>query len=302
MSAEPLVELDRVGKRFGDGPPALRGISGSVLAGQMTGLVGPDGAGKTTLIRIMTGLIRPDEGSVVVLGIDTGTHPERIHAAIGYMPQRFGLYEDLTVLENLHLYAELRALPAAERPAAIRELLEFTDLARFTGRFAGKLSGGMKQKLGLACALLRKPRLLLLDEPSVGVDPISRRELWRMVTGLKDEGVAVVWSTAYLDEAEACDRVLLLSEGELLFDGAPGDLTARVAGRVFRVTGIEGRRRPALVGALSAEGVIDGIIQGDAIRLVMGRDAGGPPALPPAAGAGVRVSPTAPRFEDAFID
>ena len=300
--SEPLAALNGVTKRFGDGPPALSDVSGSMLAGQITGLVGPDGAGKTTLIRIMTGLISPDRGTVTVLGIDTQKQPERIHAATGYMPQRFGLYEDLTVMENLDLYAELRALPAAERPAAISELLEFTDLARFTDRFAGKLSGGMKQKLGLACALLRKPRLLLLDEPSVGVDPISRRELWRMVSGLRDEGVAVVWSTAYLDEAEACDRVLLLNQGQLLFDGAPGDLTARVEGRVFRVTGIAGRRRQVLIDALSAEGVIDGVIQGDSIRVVMGRVAGGAAAAPPTAGDGARVSPVRPRFEDSFMD
>ena len=298
----PLVALDGITMRYGGGPPALRGVSGSVLAGQVTGLVGPDGAGKTTLIRLMTGLLLPDQGTIEVLGGDTRSGAARIHAAIGYMPQRFGLYEDLTVRENLDLYADLRGLPAADRPRVLAELLEFTDLARFAGRFAGKLSGGMKQKLGLACALMRRPRLLLLDEPSVGVDPISRRELWRMVSRLVDDGVAVVWSTAYLDEAEACDRVLLLNEGVLLFDGAPRDLTARVDGRVFRVTGIEGRRRPVLVEALSTEGVIDGVIQGDAIRVVVGPGRTGPPAAPAAAGARARVSPTPPRFEDAFID
>jgi ABC-2 type transport system ATP-binding protein len=296
-----LVVLDGIVKRFGGDPPALRGVSGSVLAGQITGLVGPDGAGKTTLIRLMTGLMLPDQGKLEVLGFRTHEHAERIHAAIGYMPQRFGLYEDLTVMENLRLYAELRALPAAEQPHVMRELLAFTDLARFTDRFAGKLSGGMKQKLGLACALLRKPRLLLLDEPSVGVDPISRRELWRMVSRLKDEGVAVVWSTAYLDEAEACDHVLLLNEGQLLFDGPPDQLTARVKGRVFRVTGIEGRRRAVLVDVLSSPGVIDGVIQGEAVRVVVGRDAG-QPRPPDSAGASARIAPTAPRFEDAFID
>jgi ABC-2 type transport system ATP-binding protein len=182
------------------------------------------------------------------------------------------------------------------------ELLRFTNLARFADRFAGKLSGGMKQKLGLACSLLRKPRLLLLDEPSVGVDPISRRELWRMVNGLKDEGVAVVWSTAYLDEAEDCDRVLLLSDGKLLFDGPPGDLTRRVAGRVFRLSGIEGRRRAVLVDTLSSDGVIDGVIQGEAIRMVVARDSGGPPRPPTSAGPSAKVRPIEPRFEDAFVD
>jgi ABC-type multidrug transport system ATPase subunit/ABC-type multidrug transport system permease subunit len=196
-------------------------VSGTVFEGEITGLVGPDGAGKTTLIRIMAGLLVAEDGCLEVLGFDPTRHADRIHASIGYMPQRFGLYEDLSVVENLRLYADLRGLPVADRKPRFEELLSFTDLKRFSSRHAGKLSGGMKQKLGLACALIRKPRLLLLDEPSVGVDPISRRELWRIVSGLKSEGVGVVWSTSYLDEAEACDRVLLLNGGKLLFDGPP---------------------------------------------------------------------------------
>ena len=185
------------------------------------------------------------------------------------MPQRFGLYEDLSVQENLDLYANLRGLAVSERPAAFDELLTFTDLKRFTARLAGKLSGGMKQKLGLACALLKKPRLLLLDEPSVGVDPISRRELWKMVQDLKNDGVGVLWSTAYLDEAEACDRVLLLDKGKLLFAGRPSEATARVEGRVYKISGLSDRRAK-LVEALDLPGVIDGVIQGEAVRLVLG--------------------------------
>jgi ABC-2 type transport system ATP-binding protein len=294
-----LVKLTDLTKRFDSGAPALDGISGTVAAGQITGLVGPDGAGKTTLIRLMTGLLITDAGSLQVLGHNPITEVEFIHAAIGYMPQRFGLYEDLSVDENLNLYAELRGLPREERRAAFDELLAFTDLARFRERLAGKLSGGMKQKLGLACALLRKPRLLLLDEPSVGVDPLSRRELWRMVGRLKSEGVGVVWSTAYLDEAEACDRVLVLNEGKLLFDGPPGDLTRRTAGRVFKLTGLAGRRRPALAAALSEPWVIDGVIQGSAIRLVTRSHQ--PPTLP-ADAEGASLKPAAPRFEDSFVD
>jgi ABC-2 type transport system ATP-binding protein len=296
-----LVSIQALTKRFGAAPPALAAISGAVRAGAITGLVGPDGAGKTTLIRLMAGLLERDGGALTVLGRDPSKDAARVHASIGYMPQRFGLYEDLTVAENLHLYAELRALPASERKATFDELLAFTDLAAFTARPAGKLSGGMKQKLGLACALMRKPRLLLLDEPCVGVDPISRRELWRMVSGLKDEGVGVVWSTAYLDEAEACDHVLLLNEGKLLFDGAPSKLTARAAGRVFHLSGVEGRRRPVLAAALDEREVIDGVIQGRAIRLVA-RDDKQPPTVPDGAGAQATLTPVAPRFEDAFID
>jgi ABC-2 type transport system ATP-binding protein len=296
-----LVELRGVTKRFGDASPALNAISGTVASGAITGLVGPDGAGKTTLIRLMAGLLEADGGSLVILGNDPATDAASIHTQLGYMPQRFGLYEDLTVLENLTLYADLRALPPAERPAVFAELLAFTALGPFTARRAGNLSGGMKQKLGLACALMRKPRLLLLDEPCVGVDPISRRELWRMVSGLKSEGVGVVWSTAYLDEAEACDHVLLLSEGKLLFDGPPGELTRRSAGRVFRMLGVGARRRPTLAATLELPGVIDGVLQGSAIRIVLAAGAS-EPRPPPQAGPEARLVPVPPRFEDSFID
>ena len=299
--SDPLVRIDGLTKRFGAGPPALDAVSGTVAPAAITGLVGPDGAGKTTLIRIMAGLVVAEEGSLEVLGFDPTKHARWLHASIGYMPQRFGLYEDLTVEENLRLYADLRGLPAAERALRFEPLLAFTDLKRFTSRRAGKLSGGMKQKLGLACALVRKPRLLLLDEPSVGVDPISRRELWRMVSGLKDEGVGVVWSTSYLDEAEACDHVLLLNGGKLLFHGPPRTLTDRTAKRVFRLVGVEGRRRPVLAAALAEPEVIDGVIQGHAIRLVS-RDATAPPTVPREAGSHAELVPAAPRFEDSFID
>jgi ABC-2 type transport system ATP-binding protein len=298
---DALVTLRRVTKRFGDGAPALDAVTGVVAGEAITGLVGPDGAGKTTLIRLMTGLLAADGGAIEVLGFDPATDAASIQTAIGYMPQRFGLYEDLTVEENLTLYADLRALPLAERMAVFDELLAFTDLRPFKARPAGKLSGGMKQKLGLACALMRKPRLLLLDEPSVGVDPISRRELWRMVSGLKAEGVGVVWSTAYLDEAEACDHVLLLNEGKLLFSGPPRELTRRTEGRVFRMIGVGGRRRPALAATLALPEVIDGVVQGSAIRVVS-RDVGRPPSPPPEAGPGATLVPVAPRFEDSFID
>ncbi|MBB2686572.1 UNVERIFIED_ORG: ABC-2 type transport system ATP-binding protein [Rhizobium etli] len=295
----PLVRIDGVTKRFGDAPPALDTVSGVIGGGAITGLVGPDGAGKTTLIRLMTGLMLPDAGTVEVLGFDTRKNAAGIQAAIGYMPQRFGLYEDLSVQENLNLYADLRGLPKSERAGAFDELLTFTDLKRFTGRLAGKLSGGMKQKLGLACALLKKPRLLLLDEPGVGVDPISRRDLWKMVENLTKEGIGVLWSTAYLDEAEACDHVLLLNQGKLLFSGKPMELTERVGDRVFRVSGVTGRRRQVLAELLQADGVIDGVIQGEAIRLVAAKDK--TPDIG-RAGDGASLAPAPPRFEDAFVD
>jgi ABC-2 type transport system ATP-binding protein len=297
--SEDFVLIDKVSKAFGSGAPALDQITAAVRGGEITGLVGPDGAGKTTLIRLMTGLLLPDAGTLSVLGFDTRREAARIQAAIGYMPQRFGLYEDLSVQENLDLYADLRGLPQAERAQVFDELLSFTDLKRFTGRLAGKLSGGMKQKLGLACALLKKPRLLLLDEPGVGVDPISRRELWKMVKDLTSEGIGVVWSTAYLDEAEACTRVLLLNQGKLLFTGPPAELTERVEGRVYKITGIEGRRRPLLANMLDRPGVLDGVIQGEAIRIVTEPGADHDTLK---GGDGTKIVPAPPRFEDAFVD
>ncbi|MCL2776543.1 MAG: ATP-binding cassette domain-containing protein [Polyangiaceae bacterium] len=301
---DTFVRLTDIVKRFGHAPAALDTVSGSIRGGQITGLVGPDGAGKTTLIRLMTGLMLPDSGTVHVLDLDSRQNPAGIQASIGYMPQRFGLYEDLSVQENLNLYADLRGLPKEDRQAVFHELLTFTDLSRFAGRLAGKLSGGMKQKLGLACALLRKPRLLLLDEPSVGVDPISRRDLWKMVEDLAKQGVSVVWSTAYLDEAEACDCVFLLNQGKLLFTGAPADLTDRIKGRVFKLSGVEGRRRLILAKALDRPNVIDGVLQGEAIRLVMRAEEadGAPLEVASLGGKNAKLMITPPRFEDAFVD
>ncbi len=238
METEPLVKVEGVTKWFeGSAAPALDRLSARVERGQVTGLVGPDGAGKTTLLRLMAGLLLPNEGRITVCGFDTESELAEIRQVVSYMPQRFGLYEDLSVLENLNLYADLRGVTGADRLRAFDRLLAFTDLSRFTDRLAGKLSGGMKQKLGLACALIRAPRLLLLDEPSVGVDPISRRELWKMVYDLVDQGIGVVWSTAYLDEAERCAEVILLNEGRTLDHGPPKELTARVEGRSFLVQG-----------------------------------------------------------------
>jgi len=296
---ESVASARRVTKRFAaSAPPALDGIDIEIVAGKMTGLVGPDGAGKTTLIRLLAGLMDADAGEVCALG-RPATAADR--SAIGYMPQRFGLYEDLAVIENLDLYANLRGLPRSERADSFAKLLEFTDLARFQDRLAGKLSGGMKQKLGLACALVRTPKLLLLDEPGVGVDPVSRRELWAMVRSLTEDGIAVLWSTAYLDEAEKCDTVYLLNEGRMLHAGPPQVMTGKVEGRIVRLAVAAESRRRTLERALDDEAVADGMIQGSAIRLML-RERAEPPSP---AGLGVVdaiYEPVSPRFEDAFVD
>ncbi|MBC7801086.1 MAG: ABC transporter ATP-binding protein [Gemmatimonadaceae bacterium] len=288
-----------VTKRFApDAAPALDNVSMTIGTGVVTGLVGPDGAGKTTLIRILTGLLHPASGTVEILGSKPGAQA----ADVGYMPQRFGLYEDLSVRQNLVLYAELRGLPRAEHDAAFDRLLTFTDLKRFAGRPAGKLSGGMKQKLGLACALVRTPRLLLLDEPSVGVDPVSRRELWQMVGTLLGDGIGVLWATAYLDEAERCGTVTLLNQGKLLFAGPPAGLTDTMAGRTVRLAGFAGNRRQVLSRALDRPEISDGTIQGSAVRLVIrkGTSQIDLPGLD--AGPGTTVEAVPPRFEDGFVD
>ncbi len=295
------IELRGVTKEF-DGARALHELDAEIQPGQLTGLVGPDGAGKTTLMRIMAALMSPTSGTVRVAGHDVATEASSIHSVVGYMPQRFGLYEDLSVLENLRLYAQLRGVDRDSAENEFEQLLRFTGLAPFTARLAGKLSGGMKQKLGLACALMSGPKILLLDEPSVGVDPVSRRDLWAMVHELSGEGMAVVWSTAYLDEAERCKAVLLLNQGKLEYSGEPHELTRRISGRSFRIVGVDQDRRGLLAEALELPQVRDGVIQGASIRVVLGEDASRSEVEAVATRRGGRIEPVAPRFEDAFVD
>ncbi len=302
MNDQTLIVAEGLTKRFAaTAAPAIDNLSARIRSGGVTGLVGPDGAGKTTLLRLFAGLFLPNSGRLTVCGCDPKTQLNLLRRSVSYMPQRFGLYEDLSVQQNLDLYADLRGVVGRERDDACKRLLAFTDLGRFTTRLAGKLSGGMKQKLGLACSLLSTPSLLLLDEPSVGVDPISRRELWRMVYELVDRGIGVVWSTAYLDEAERCREVLLLSEGKLLYDGPPRELTARLEGRTFLVAGAGAGRRRLLARAQRRPEVIDGVIQGSSVRLLLA-DGAKPPRPADLGDDRVTISPTPPRFEDAFVD
>lgn len=218
---------------------ALRDISLTVPHGAITALVGPDGAGKTTFLRLVSGLLLPDKnsGELTVLGVDVTQFPQNIQNRISYMPQKFGLYEDLSIQENLDLYADLHGVPMDIRRERFAKLLQMTDLARFTERPAGKLSGGMKQKLGLACTLVRSPELLLLDEPTVGVDPLSRRELWDIIAQLvSEEQLSVILATAYMDEAERCAQVYVMHEGQLLAEGSPEKLREYAQGHCFCYT------------------------------------------------------------------
>jgi ABC-2 type transport system ATP-binding protein len=293
-----VIRFEQVTKTFPRSQrPALHEVTVDIPAGAITGLVGPDGAGKTTFLRLAAGLLVPTSGRILVLGQDTQKDLGfRDHLA--YMPQKFGLYEDLTVIENLHLYARLRGIPRGEEKASIERLLAFTGLAPFTRRLAGHLSGGMKQKLGLACSMLLRPKIMLLDEPGVGVDPVSRRELWKIVCDERDRGVGIIWSTPYLDEAERCDYVLVLYEGRILFFGRAAEFTERVKGRTFLAEVSPEQRRRVTREWLVDPDIVDTRIQGQRVRVVTRNGAEALAHRFP----NVTLLPTEPRFEDAFID
>ena len=280
---------------------ALKPLSTTIFAQGVTGLVGPDGAGKTTLLRMLAGLLSPSAGQINVAQYNPTEDRDQLRAILGYMPQKFGLYEDLTVIENLNLFADLRHIKQEERQQIFAKLLKFTDLTKFTQRLAGKLSGGMKQKLGLACTLLGDPQILLLDEPGVGVDPISRQELWHMVHQLAKEGMLIIWSTSYLDEAEQCETILLMNQGELLFQGQPSCLTERVKDRVYLLTSPISHRR-LLQTALKLPEVSDGVIEGDRIRLILKPNHAIEQVIAKLGTLNITYQPTLGRFEDAFID
>ena len=293
-AAAAVLECREVYKSFGPRAPALSGVSLTVPAGQLTALIGPDGAGKTTLIRLICGLLVAERGTLRVLGFDPAREAQRIQEQVSYMPQKFGLYEDLTVRENLDLYADLHGVTSAERAQRYPQLLHMTDLGRFETRLAGRLSGGMKQKLGLACTLVRPPQLLVLDEPTVGVDPLSRRELWQIVRHLvREQALTVLMSTAYLDEAERADRVVVLQGGRVLAEDAPEAITRLAAGRAFALRPIEpdnARRLQARL--LASDALIDAVPDAGTVRSVWTQ------AESAVAAGGTAV---APRFEDGFM-
>jgi ABC-2 type transport system ATP-binding protein len=289
-------------KESGRPVDALSGVSLDVPSGALTALVGPDGAGKTTLLRMAAGLMTPSAGQLLVLGIDVALHPQQVQDRISYMPQRFGLYEDLSVQENLELYADLHGVPAEVRRERFARLLHMTDLQRFTGRLAGQLSGGMKQKLGLACTLVRSPELLLLDEPTVGVDPLSRRELWEILQQQVDEqGLTVLVSTSYMDEAERCAHVCVLHQGQVLVAGAPNDIRDRARGLCHVAIPLPGMPARALQARLldARASILDAVPEGGHVRYIQRADAA-PEALAALLG-GAASSATEARLEDAFM-
>ena len=306
-NAAPAVVGRSLSKRFEakaavQTAPALDDVSIEVQAGGLTALVGPDGAGKTTLLRLMAGLMRADAGTLQVLGIDVAADPQAVQDRISYMPQRFGLYEDLSVQENLDLYADLHGVSRAARRERYARLMEMTDLGRFTARPAGKLSGGMKQKLGLACALVRSPELLLLDEPTVGVDPLSRRELWQIVQQLvAQEKLSVIVSTAYLDEAERCGQVYVLQSGKLLAHGTPEDIRRHARDLCFVTRPPAGEPARTLQARLldARDTIIDAVPQGGEVRFIRQPDA--QQAALHALLAGAQAEPVEARLEDGFI-
>jgi ABC-2 type transport system ATP-binding protein len=268
MSDNLQLAIDAQGltKSFA-GVSAVDALSFDVRPGEIFGLVGPDGAGKTTTLRMLAGILPPDAGRAMVAGCDVVREPEQAKHFLSYMPQRFGLYEDLTVEENIRFYADLFGVRKAEREARATQLLEAAGMSEFRKRLAGKLSGGMKQKLGLVSALIHRPRVILLDEPTTGVDPVSRRDFWRILYELVADGVTILTSTAYLDEAERCHRVALLHQGKLLFCDTPANLKAHMGKGVLSITGPEPRQlRTAL---MNIEGISSLVMTGDGVHVVV---------------------------------
>jgi ABC-2 type transport system ATP-binding protein len=267
MTEQPnTIEVRELTKSF-PGILAVDHLSFSVRKGEIFGLVGPDGAGKTTTMRMLAGVLAPDSGDAMVSGFDIVKSPESAKHRISYMPQRFGLYEELTVDENIRFYAKIFGVKAAERDNRSAQLLDAAGMGEFRSRLAGKLSGGMKQKLGLVCALIHTPDVILLDEPTNGVDPVSRRDFWRILYSLLDQGVTILTTTSYLDEAERCHRIALLHEGRMLFCDTPARLKENMPGSVLSVVTDNPRGISGLL--VGNDGISSMMIVGDGLHLVV---------------------------------
>lgn len=302
-SAEPALRTDGLTRRFGQ-TVAVDGVSLEVPTGDILGLIGPDGAGKTTFMRLISGVLVADSGSAIVAGHDVTKDPEAVKRHIGYLPQAFSLYADLSIEENIDFRGDLYLVPRDEVEALKEELLEMTDLLRFRRRLAGRLSGGMKQKVGLICALINRPKVLILDEPTTGVDPISRRDFWRIISQLPDQRVTVVLSSPYMDEAARCKHLVMIGRGRVLAKGTPPELRGRVRGRIVEVLAADVRAATRVLNDLPCVRRITPF--GDALHVqieaggqevAIARDALGRIGIGDSA-----VQEVAPTLEDAFMD
>ncbi len=304
MSEPPkaAIEVRNLTKRFG-GAVAVGGLTLDCAKGEVFGFVGPDGAGKTTIMRLLAAVMTPDEGSIAIEGLDVVANPEIARSHISYMPQRFGLYEDLTVDENIEFFADLFGIDRRARDERAARLLAASGMTPFRKRRAGQLSGGMKQKLGLTCSLIHTPKVLLLDEPTAGVDPVSRRDFWRILYGLRGEGVAIVIATSYLDEAERCTRLGLLRQGQMLYCDTPAALKTLMPGEIVAITSHEAREARRIVSRI--EGVRSATLVGDSVHVVVDDAAQRTRAIEAAlAQAGVAIDEIeriAPSIEDLFV-
>ena len=297
-----IIHADGLRRTFDD-LVAVAGLNLDIAEGEIFGLVGPDGAGKTTTMRMLTGLLKPSGGAAEVAGFDVVRHTERLKEHIGYMSQRFGLYPDLTVMENIGFYADIYGVPVRGRAEKIDRLLGFSNLTPFRQRLAGNLSGGMKQKLGLACALIHTPRVLFLDEPTNGVDPVSRRDFWRILYQLVRERVTIFVSTAYLDEAERCTRLALLHQGRLLGLGTPDEVKAMMPGALLEVRTPAPRRTAALLRERLATASVG--LFGDRVHVATRDTAATEAAIRELVAAAsfelLSLHPIAPSLEDVFV-
>ncbi len=296
------IEARRLVKHF-PGVFAVKELTFSVGEGEIFGLVGPDGAGKTTMIRLLAGVMPPDSGSATIDGVDVVDDPERAKQHLSYMPQRFGLYEDLTVDENIRFYADIFEVPPSLLHQRIGSLLSSFGMEPFRKRLAGQLSGGMKQKLGLICALIHTPKVLLLDEPTTGVDPVSRRDFWKILYSLREQGVTILISTAYLEEAERCTRLALVHEGVMAYCDTPARLRAMMPGKLLNIVSSRAREAQKMIAPLP--GVAGALLMGDRVHVAVDDDRqripeivraleeAGLPADPP--------TPVEPTMEDLFL-
>lgn len=297
---DPAVSLQGISKQFPkQKSKAIDGITTDIPQGKIVGVVGPDGAGKTTLIRIIIGLLTPSKGTVRLFGAERSAE---MLEYISYMPQQFALYEDLTVIQNLNLYAKLRGVSPHEQEEILDNLLTLSRLAPFKDRLAKNLSGGMKQKLSLISTLMQQPRLLILDEPTVGLDPVARREIWAMIQPFISKGLSVIWATCYLDEAEKFDELLLLNRGKLLLHSRPNLLKEQMIGRAFHIKNISTSLKQVLSKCMASPLIMDSTAQGGSVRILLKEKERCPPLSDLHAGEKAYYEAAVPRFEDVFIE